>query len=294
MKQIALLALSGLLLAAAPAPAPKSQTPTDILNAAPTGDWQRIDPNDLLVIDLAGGRRVVIALAPAFAPVHAANIRALARARWFDGIAIDRVQDNYVVQWGDADETKTPLAGLAVPPAEYDRPAAGLPLTPLPYRDAFAPRVGYSGGFPVAEDGGRAWMTHCYGIVGVGRGYSPDTGSGAELYAVIGHSPRALDRNIALVGRVIDGFDAMTALPRGTGPLGFYEKPEQRLGITHVSLAADLPADARPAYEWLRPDSASFKAWLHLRANRHDDFFIHPAGAIDLCNAMSPVRPAKG
>ena len=274
-------------------PPPKLPTPGDVVAAAAPGEWQTVDPADLMLIELGDGGRVAIALAPAFAPAHVANIRALVRAHWFDGAWISRVQDNYVVQWGQSDD-KTPPRDLGKPlPAEYDRAAAGLPLTPLPYRDTFAPKVGYSGAFPVAVDKGRAWMTHCYGIVGVGRGLAPDTGNGGELYAVIGHSPRHLDRNIALVGRVLDGFDKMTALPRGTGTLGFYEKPEQRVAIRRVTLAADMPAGARPAYEWLRPETASFAKWLHLRANRHDDFFERPAGAVDLCNAMPPVRAVK-
>jgi peptidylprolyl isomerase len=291
---LSLLALSAIAAAPSVPQAAKPLTPTDIVNSAQPTEWQQVDPQNLMLIDLADGSRVVLALAPTLAPAHVANIRALIRAHWFDGAAIDRVQDNYVVQWGQADEDKKPPKGLdAALPAEYDRPAAGLPIVPLPYRDTFAAKVGYSGMFPIAEEKGRAWMTHCYGIVGVGRNLAPDTGNGGELYAVIGHSPRALDRNIALVGRVLDGFEHMTALPRGTGALGFYEKPEQRLGITHATLAADLPAESRPAYEWLRPDSASFARWMHLRANRHDDFFERPAGAVDLCGAMPPVRPAK-
>jgi len=281
------------LLSMGAAPPPKLPTPADILATAKPAEWQPVDPADLMLIELGNGDRVAIMLAPAFAPAHVANIRALIRTRWFDGSAISRVQDNYVVQWGQSDD-KVPPQDLGKPlPAEYDRAAAGLPLVPLPYRDTFAPKAGYSGAFPVAMDKGRAWMAHCYGIVGVGRGLSPDTGNGGELYAVIGQAPRHLDRNIALVGRVLDGFDKMTALPRGTGPLGFYEKAEQRFPIRRVTLAADMPAGARPAYEWLRPESASFAKWLHLRANRHDDFFIRPAGAVDLCNALPPVRAAK-
>ncbi|WP_116091960.1 peptidylprolyl isomerase [Sphingomonas crusticola] len=298
MKYPASLALAALLAtAAAPAPSaapaatPKPPTLADIVAAAPASDWQRVDPQDVVLIDLANGRRAAFALAPAFAPAHVANIRGLIRAHWFDHGAVYRVQDNYVVQWGQNDDDKAPPEGLGQHlPAEYDRPAAGLAMTPLPYRDTFAPKVGYSGAFPAASDGGRAWMAHCYGIVGVARGLKPDTGSGGELYAVIGQSPRALDRNIALVGRMIDGFEHMTALPRGTGALGFYQKDEHPLAITRLVLAADLPAAERPAYEWLRPDSASFAKWLHLRANRHDDFFERPAGAIDLCNALPPVR----
>ena len=299
MKLPALSLIALLATAAAPPPPTKAPTLTDIVNAAKPDEWQRVDPQDLMLIDLNDGSRVAIALAPALAPQHVGNIRGLIRAHWFDGGAIYRVQDNYVVQWGQGDDDKKAPQGLEGPlSAEYDRPAAGLPVTPLPYRDTFAPKVGYSGPFPVAAEGSgrgeRAWMTHCYGIVGVARGLAPDTGNGGELYAVLGQSPRQLDRNIALVGRVLDGFEHMTALPRGTGALGFYEKPEQRVVIRRVILAADLPADMRPAYEWLRPESASFAQWLHLKANRHDDFYQRPAGAIDLCNALPPVRPVKG
>ena len=299
MKLPALSLIALLATAAAPPPPAKAPTLTDIVNAARPDEWQRVDPQDLVLVDLADGSRVAIALAPALAPQHVGNIRGMIRAHWFDGGAIYRVQDDYVVQWGQGDDDKKAPKGLEGPlTAEYDRPAAGLPVTPLPYRDTFAPKVGYSGPFPVAAEGSgkgdRAWMTHCYGIVGVARGLAPDTGNGGELYAVLGQSPRQLDRNIALVGRVLDGFEHMTALPRGTGALGFYEKPEQRVAIKRVTLAADLPADTRPAYEWLRPESASFAQWLHLKANRHDDFYQRPAGAIDLCNALPPVRPVKG
>jgi len=261
MERFLLSAVAALGVAAAPPPKPP--TLGDIVNAARADEWQRVDPDDLMLVELGDGSRVAIALAPDFAPAHVANIRALIRAHWFDKGSIYRVQDNYVVQWGQGDDDKAPPQGLGKAlPAEYDRAAAGLPLTPLPYRDTFAPKVGYSGPFPAAADGARAWMAHCYGIVGVARGLTPDTGSGGELYAVIGQSPRQLDRNIALVGRVLDGFEHMTARERGTGALGFYEKPEQRVAITRVTLAADLPTEARPAYEWLRPESASFAQWL--------------------------------
>lgn len=279
--------------AAAPQPASAPVTPGAIVAAAPAGDWTAVDPRDLLVMDLGGGGRVAIMLAPDFAPAHVANIRQLAQAHWFDGLAIDRVQDDYVTQWGDADGRKAlPAALPAKLTAEYERAAVGLSLTALPYRDSFAPRIGYVAAFPVAEDGGRAWLTHCYGIVGVGRDLAPDTGSGAELYAVIGHAPRALDRNIALVGRVVAGMERLAALPRGTGDLGFYADPAQRVPIARLRLAIDLPAAERPAFQYLRPDSASFAAWVRVRANRHDAFFERPAGAVDLCNAMPPVRPA--
>lgn len=291
MTKTLLLAMAAALLAPAAAAA-SAPTPTEILAAAPAEDWARIDPADLLVIDLTKGGRVVIALADAFAPVHLANIRLLARSGWFDGVSVVRVQDNYVVQWGVPNEAPKPLPpGIVKPaPAEYERPARGLAFTSLAYSDSFAPIVGYSGGFPVAQRGGQAWLAHCYGMVGVARDIAPDTGTGQELYTVIGQAPRALDRNIAVVGRIVAGMELLTALPRGTADLGFYAQPVQRTGIAHIRLASDLPIEQRPAIEWLRPESGGFKAWVHARANRQDAFYGRPAGAIDLCNALPPVR----
>lgn len=286
-----ILPLLALLAAAAPAP-PSPPTPSAIVAAAPASAWADVPADELLVMDLADGGRVAIQLAPGFAPVHVANIRALARAHWWDGTSINRVQDNYVTQWGDATEKKPLPAGIvASPPAEYDRAAAGLAFRPLGFRDAYASATGHAAGWPVAEEGGRAWLPHCYAAVGVGRNLAPDTGTGAELYAVIGHAPRHLDRNITVVGRVLDGMEALSARPRGREALGFYDDPKQRVGIARVRLAAELPAADRPSYQVMRTDTPTFAAWVKARANRKDDFFIRPAGALDICNAQPPVRP---
>ncbi|WP_343223884.1 peptidylprolyl isomerase [Metallibacterium sp.] len=204
---LTLIALAALGCAqAAPAPAGMAQ----ILARAPAADWRTLDPAHLLVMRLPQGR-VVIELAPAFAPAHVADIEALARAHYWDGLAITRVQDDFVAQWGDpaADTPRRRAlpAGLSrALPAEYTRALAGLHFTRLPDGDVYAPAVGFADGFPVGADpaAGRAWLLHCYGMVGVGRDNPPDTGNGTELYAVIGQAPRQLDRNIALVGRVAD------------------------------------------------------------------------------------------
>ena len=292
MLALSAFAVSALAVtAAAPPPAPK--TPTEIVAAAPAKDWRAIPADDLLVIDLRAGGRVIIQLAPQFAPVHVANIRALAAAHWWDKASIYRVQDNYVVQWGNNEtEQALPAGVVARPPAEYSRKLAGLPVHPLGFTDAYAPRAGYALGWPIGYDpkGGTANLTHCYGFVGVGRDLSPDTGTGGELYAVIGHAPRHLDRNIAVVGRVIEGIEAISALPRGTEALGFYKERSQDVPLARVQLASAMPAGERPAFEFLDTMSASFAAYVRARANRHDDFFIRPAGGVDICNAPVPVR----
>jgi len=278
-----------------PAPVLDAPEPSKVVAAAPAEAWRPIDPENLLVLDLKDGGRVLIELAPDFAPVHVANIRAFARGGWWNNASIYRVQDNYVVQWGNGD-AKVPLpAGVVkLPPAEYDRPLAGLAIRPLGFPDSYAPMVGHSGGWPVAYDpeSGRAWLTHCYGYVGVGRDLAPDTGTGGELYAVIGHAPRPLDLNIALAGRVIDGMAALSARPRGTGNLGFYEDPKQAIPILRVRLAADLPPAERPRFEVMRTDTQSFSDYVTGRANRGGEFFRRPAGGVDLCNVPVPVRKA--
>ena len=278
---------------AAAAPAPKFTTPTDIVAHAPASAWRAIPAEDLLVVDLKSGARVVIQLAPAFAPVHVANIRTLARAKWWDGAAIYRVQDNYVVQWGHNDDRPLPAGIVAKPPAEYDRATAGLKVVPFPYRDSYAPRAGFVGGWQVAVQARRVNLTHCYGYVGVGRGLSPDTGTGGELYAVIGQAPRQLDRVIAIVGRVISGIEAMSSLPRGTKALGFYKERSSDVPVASARLAADLPVGERPAYEMMDTASATFAAYVQKRANRRDDFYIRPAGGVELCNVPVPIRAAK-
>ena len=291
MRTLLLTAAAALLVGAAPAK--KLPTPTDIVNDSPASAWRNIPPDDLLVLDLTSGGRVVIQLAPGFAPVHVANIKALARGHYWDGATIYRLQDNYVAQWGLNDSGKPWPAGVtAKPPAEYTRALKGLGIKPLGFPDAYAPGAGFADGWPVAYNSKAGWanLAHCYGSVGVGRDLAPDTGTGGELYAVIGNAPRALDRNIALVGRVVEGIDKLSSLPRGTEALGFYKDKAQYVPIAAIRLASDMPTAERPSFEYLDTASPSFAQYLHVKANRHDDFYQVPAGGVDLCSVNVPVR----
>ncbi len=323
-------------------------SPNQIVEQAAAEEWVAIAANDLLVMTLApdrdGKRReVVIQLMPApFSQGWVENIRTLTRARWYDGVSVNRVQDNYVVQWGDATEDK-PLPDrlqvmdeadytsgklftreiaaanqmawqtmgyhfvknamnaadveLVVPPQYLEDLESDnfehIPEPTMPnVSDRYAPVVSHLLGWPIANNynikAQRYWPVHCYGMVGVGRGYSPDTGSGAELYTVIGHAPRHLDRNIALVGRVIEGIEHLSSLPRGTGELGFYETAEERVPIQSVRLASEL--SDTPKFEYLTTEGETFARYAEARANRRDPFFITPAGGADICNIPVPVR----
>ncbi|MDH5824428.1 peptidylprolyl isomerase [Luteimonas sp. RD2P54] len=269
----------------------------ELLEASGPEHWRTPAPEDLLYMKLDAGR-VVIELAPGFAPEHADNLRTLAREGYWDGLSIYRSHDNFVVQWGDpteAQDARKPIGGArAQLPAEFARGGGELAFHPLADADGWAAEVGFVGGFPAARDPatGEAWLAHCYGMVGAGRDMAADSSNGTELYAVIGQSPRQLDRNITLVGRVLQGMELLSALPRGSGPLGFYEDPARRTPIRSVRLAAELPAAERIPLQVLRTDTALFDELVESRRNRGDEWYKRPAGHIDLCNVPLPVREA--
>ena len=360
-----------------------SPGPSDYVNGADASEWIAIEAEDLLVMTLAPAadgtpRTVIIQLMPK--PISQGwveNIRTLARAQWYDATSVNRVQDNYVIQWGDPNYDNPESGGEAKPlpdglktmrENEYTTVQTGLGAikelgqavaqgailgqgegagAPLPAADKqwdiYAAKAGFVAGWPVAfgnafqfavgeleippemaqryfaaseaassvpalgalsKDGASkesqlrssslmaVWPVHCYGMVGVGRNYSPDTGSGAELYTVIGHAPRHLDRNIALVGRILAGMEHLSSLPRGTGALGFYSAQEAdlRTPILSIRVASDLPEAERPLFEYLSTDSGSFARYAEARANRRDPFFIASSGGADVCNVTVPVR----
>ncbi|MBY6129623.1 peptidylprolyl isomerase [Qipengyuania aquimaris] len=318
-------------------PAP---SPNQIVEQAEAEEWVPIAPEDLLVMTLAPDaegteRKVMIQLLPApFSEAWTANIRTFARSGWYDDITVNRVQDNYVAQWGDANYDNPESDG---PPKEL--PQGLLETDEVNYtssngeitdvlmqaygeetvrrivregnssqehavrsslRDSMPHDPYASGGsfftlgWPMASEGrkleSKAWPVHCYGMVGVGRNLSPDAGTGAELYTVIGHAPRHLDRNIALVGRIVEGIEHLSSLPRGKGVLGFYEDENRRTPILTVRVASDLPEGERPAFEYLDTEGETFAAYADARANRRDPFFNVPAGGADICNIPVPVR----
>ncbi len=272
--------------------APPRPTYADVLKSSAPSDWRPLDEDNTLYLELPSGR-VVIELAPAFAPLHAANIKALVREGYFDGLAIIRSQDNYVVQWGDPTEKKPIKTAKKTLPPEFTVPIAkDMAFTRLPDIDGYAKLVGFSNGFHAARSDADTWLAHCYGAVGVGRDTAPESGGGAELYVVTGHAPRHLDRNIALVGRVVAGMPLLSSLPRGTGALGFYEKAEQRVPIRSIRLAADVPGAERTRLEVIRTDTALFGKLVESLRNRGGDWYKVPAGHIELCNMPIAVRPA--
>lgn len=288
---------------AQPAPAeakPAVKNAADILKNSPAADWRALDPNNVLLMNLPQGQ-VVIELAPRLAPQLVANIRALAQGNYWDGLAILRVQENYVTQWGDPEEDDAkakplPAGAKAKINEPFNVPLKGLPLNAIKDQDGWSPLSGFVDGFPVAANPktGKAWLAHCYSTVGVARGNEADSGNGSGLYVAIGQAPRALENNIAAVGRVLKGMELLSSLPRGTGTLGFYEKPEQRLTIESIKLAADVPEDQRPKLQVLRTDSQTWTDLLNARRYRvtTGGWYLHDPEHTDVCSGTVPTRAA--
>lgn len=267
-------------------------TSAKVIEASVASDWRQPDPQNLMLLELEQGE-VLFELAPDFAPVHIANIRTLVKQRYFDGLAIVRSQENYVVQWGDPAETPEQKRDLGKATAklqpEFFRSRNDLKIQRVVSRDAYADEVGFVKGFPVAADPTRAWLTHCYGMLGAGRGMAADSGNGAELYVVTGHAPRHLDRNVTLLGRALYGMQHLLSLPRGTGPLGFYESEKEYVPIKSIRIGADIDEQKRNI-EVMRTDTLTFNKFVRARTTRLEEWFVDKAGNIEVCNIAVPMR----
>jgi len=273
-------------------------TRQQVLAASAADDWRALAPEQTLYLEFAHGR-VVFELAERFAPAHLANLAKLLKSQYFDGLSVVRVQDNYVAQWGDANANSPDARSLgdarATLDGEYFRSARGLNFATVASQDVYANEVGFVDGFPAGREGpdGNAWLLHCYGALGVGRDVASNSGNSAELYAVIGHSPRHLDRNVTLIGHARSGIEALSSLPRGTGQLGFYEPPTVGAKIQRLRLGTDVPIEQRLDIEVLRTDTDTFAAWVAASTYRSEEWFIDPAGHIEICNIPIPSRPSR-
>lgn len=300
---LSFLGASAAQAAHAQAAKPVGKTPmkrmagAEVLKATTAEDWREPSLEHTLYMDTAAGR-VIIELAPAFAPLHVQNILDLVEDGYFKSSAVLRVHENYVVQWGaPEDEDAKQVKGLKKAKAEiadgelFIKPHAGTHITPLPDGDAFAPVAGMAGGFPAAADPkvGQTWLTHCYSMVGIGRGEAANSGNGSSMYVVIGQAPRNLDRNVAVVGRVLQGMEWLTSLPRGTGDLGFYTDAKQQQPI-QIRRAIDVPEAERVALQVLRTERPAYLNWLQAKRFPASSWYLQDPGRVELCSALPPVR----
>ena len=271
-------------------------------------DWRAVDADNLLLIGTRYGE-VAVELTPKFAPNHAARMKALVRAHFYDGTNFYRVIEGFVAQGGVGEDTastankpKNPETEKAWPELrrEFERPwGPDAKFTPLGSPDLFAKQVGHVDGFPVGRDPGKKteWIIHCPGTFAFARDNAPDTAS-TEFYIVIGEAPRRLDRNLTAFGRVIDGMQYLQKLDRGDPAVdnGVIADKTRQDPITYMKLASDMPEAERPHYEVMRTDSAAFAKWKANKKNPAPGFYFRqPPPILDICLAPVPSRksPAK-
>ena len=273
-----------LLLAATSAPAADS----DLV-------WREVDPENLVFLELREGR-VAIELNARFAPRTVRQFRKLVRERFYDGLPFYRVIDGFVAQGGDGSDLGE-YSDVPLIPAEfeidYDPEVA---FTKVQEEDPFADITGFIDGFAVGRDRkeGRAWLTHCPGIVAMARNEGPDT-SRTDFYIVIGQAPRYLDRNMNVFGRVIDGMDIVQRIRRGPhGENGIIRDDAASSRIVRMTLAADQPEEERLTALVIDTDHAAFRDLLEQRRDRRAKFFHRkPPEVLDVCQVPMAGRVTR-
>jgi peptidylprolyl isomerase len=257
--------------------------------------WREVDPENLVFMELPGGT-VTLELNPVFAPKTTAQVRELVRDRFYDGLGFYRVIDGFVAQGGDGSD----LGELSDKPtidAEFERQWDDqLPWLLAQQPDMFAPQTGFVDGFAVGSDPSakRAWLTHCPGVVAMARNNDKDS-SRSDFYIVIGQSPRYLDRNMNVFGRVVDGMDIVQQIKRGPEDNnGIFRDETQITRIRRMRLASEVPENERLNALVVDTNSRGFEDLLESRRDRRQAFFHqHPPEVLDVCQVPLPARVTK-
>lgn len=162
-------------------------------------------PGPNLVIDVAGSTtgQIVIDLLPDLAPLHVAQITALATEGAYDNVVFHRVIDGFMAQTGDVqfgkvggDVTKAGMGGSDKPdlPSEFSS------------------------------------MSFERGIVGMAR--SADPNSANSQFFIMFAPGTFLDGQYTVVGRVISGMDVVDAMKKGEGQNGEVADPDRMAKVT--------------------------------------------------------------
>ena len=270
--------------------------------------WNLLDPDNTVYMQLEEGT-VVIELNPVFAPKTVEHFKTLLEEQFYRGTSFYRVIDGFVAQGGDeSDIDENPPAkplkaefeiDWPLKPADKEKAKNWVPMswTLVQKDDMFAAYTGFIDGFPAARDekkAGKAWLTHCPGTVAMARNNDPDSGN-TDFYIVIGQSPRYLDRNLTVFGRVVWGMDVVQRIKRGPAlENGIIEEDLDRSWIKRMRLASSLDPDQRPDIYVADTNSAGFKKMLKDRRNRKQKFFHHkPPKVLDICQVPVPARLEK-
>ncbi len=149
---------------------------------------QAPDPQNTIILETKDGP-VTIRLRPDLAPKHVAQIKALTKKGFYDGIVFHRVIDGFMAQTGDPTGTGTGKSDLPNLPAEF---------TPTPYK---------------------------VGSVGMARSQSPDSANSQFFICFEGCG--SLTGQYTLFGEVVSGMDAVRKIKKGAPGSGQVSGPDK-------------------------------------------------------------------
>jgi len=264
----------------------------DVISQSDQDEWRNLDLENSLYIELETGT-VIVELETTHAPNHVKNTKALAREGLFDNTQFYRVIDGFVAQGGpeSIEDNYKPAHGTLTIDSEFSKQFnQPLDIYELESNDGYAEKVGFYKGFAIGQskDQKESWLLHCYGALGMGRADETDSG-GTELYVVIGHAQRYLDKNVTVFGRVIYGMEHMQSLKRSTSLAGPVDLKNHNK-IMSIQVASDLkPGDLIPL-EILKTHSQSFDKYIQARKNRKEPWFVDSKNYNDVCSIQVPVR----
>ncbi|MFN5902871.1 MAG: peptidylprolyl isomerase [Novosphingobium sp.] len=174
-------AIMGLALIATPAVAQnKDAAPGAPALSALISLDPKVEPENILALDLSNGGRVLIRLVPQWAPGHVERIKTLVGQGFYNGIIFHRVIDGFMAQTGDP--TGTGQGGSQLPDlkAEFN------------------------------------YIPHVRGSVSMARTDQPDTAN--SQFFIVFYPRFALDNRYTNFGRVIAGMEFVDAIERGEPP----------------------------------------------------------------------------
>lgn len=148
-------------------------------------------PGPNLIIDVAGqaNGQIVIDLAIDAAPLHVAQIVALAQAGAYDNVVFHRVIEGFMAQTGDVQFGK----------ADGDLAMAGMGGSALPDIPAEFSDISYD-----------------RGIVGMARSQDPDSAN--SQFFIMFAPGEFLNGQYTVVGKVISGMEVVDQIARGEPP----------------------------------------------------------------------------
>ncbi|MGA4607411.1 peptidylprolyl isomerase [Pseudoalteromonas maricaloris] len=261
---------------------PYTKSPSEVVAEAKSSDWQQLDPENILKIELQTGP-VYIALNPELAPNHVANIKALAREGFYTNLSMYRFVENFVAQGGDMSDKKMPQKGKKAIAAEfYHHTDSTLKITSLDAVDGYAPRTGFLNGFAVGQNdaGTKTWMTHCVGSFAMARTNDTDSG-GTEFYITL-TPQRYLDKNTTVFGQLLSGMEHVQHLDRKPVAGQAYNV------IKGVTVLADVKG--APSFKRLKTNTPIFESLIAARKNRAGDWFVDTPNHTDICSVPVPVE----